>query len=167
MKKIMIMRHGKSDWSDGSIRDFDRPLNKRGKLAASVMGKEIKRINLVPDLILSSPALRAKMTAELFVENSGFNNKIIWNKSFYFGYTEEIIQAIKDVDEKYENIMIFGHNPTWSYITERLSGEYCSMKTADLAVLEYNDKWKDLKNNSCKLVNYISPKELVQKLKTF
>jgi len=166
MKKIMIMRHAKSDWADNSLRDFDRPLNKRGKIAAPIMGKEIKKRNLNPDLIISSPALRAKMTAEAVAENTNYNKNIIWDESFYFGYTSEIIQKVTKIDESYEKVIIFGHNPTWSAIAEKLSGEYFNMKTADLVVLEYEGKWKDLKDYSCKVVSYISPKELIEKTKT-
>ncbi|MCF6364972.1 MAG: histidine phosphatase family protein [Bacteroidales bacterium] len=161
MKKLLIMRHAKSDWSDGSVRDFDRPLNNRGKSAAPLIGKEIKKRGLTPDLIISSPALRAKMTAEAVAENSGYKKDIIWNESFYFGYTSEILQAIKDVDESKKSIMIFGHNPTWSSITEILSGKFVSMKTADVAILEYKGKWQNIKDKSCKLTIYISPKNLI------
>jgi phosphohistidine phosphatase len=163
MKKIMIMRHAKSDWADNSLRDFDRPLNKRGKLAAPIMGKEIKKRNLNPDLIISSPALRARMTAEAVAKNTNYNKNIVLDESFYFGYTNEIIQKVKKIDESYEKVIIFGHNPTWSAIAEKLSGEYFNMKTADLVVLEYEGKWKDLKDYSCKVVSYISSKELIKK----
>ena len=163
MKKIMIMRHAKSDWEDNSLRDFDRPLNKRGKLAAPIVGKEIKKRNLNPDLIISSPALRARMTAEAVAENTNYNKNIVWDESFYFGYTNEIIQKVTKIDESYEKVIIFGHNPTWSAIAEKLSGEYFNMKTADLVVLEYEGKWKDLKDYSCKVVSYISSKELIEK----
>lgn len=160
------MRHAKSDWADNSIRDFDRPLNKRGKIAAPIMGQEIKKRELNPDLIISSPALRAKMTAEAVAEKTNYNKEIVWDESFYFGYTNEIIQKVKKIDENFEKVIIFGHNPTWSAIAEKLSGEYFNMKTADLVVLEYDGKWKDLKDFSCKVVNYISPKELIEKTKT-
>ena len=155
------MRHAKSDWADGSKRDFDRPLNKRGKEAAPRVGKEIKKKGLVPNLILSSPALRAKMTAEAVAENSGYNKEIVWNESFYFGYTSEIIQAIKNLDESDEIVIIFGHNPTWSAIAEMLTGDFFDMKTADVVVLEFNGKWKDLREKSCKQTMYISPKNLI------
>ena len=161
MKKLLIMRHAKSDWDDSSKRDFDRPLNKRGKIAAPLVGKEIKKRGLSSDLIISSPALRAKMTAEAVAENSGYNKDIVWNESFYFGYTSEIIQAIKDIDESDENVIIFGHNPTWSAVAEMLSGDFIDMKTADVVVLEYGGKWKDLKEKSCKQIMYISPKNLI------
>ena len=154
------MRHAKSDWSDGSLRDFDRPLNKRGEKAAPLMGKKIKKLGLTPDLIISSPALRARMTAETVAKNCGYKNDIVWNDSFYFGYTSEIIDAIKKLDSSVENIMIFGHNPTWSNVSEILSGEFISMKTADLVVLEYKGKWKKLDRGKCRLINHISPKDI-------
>lgn len=154
------MRHAKSDWGDSSTRDFDRPLNKRGKHAAPLIGAEIKKRGLTPDLILSSPALRAKMTAESVAKSTSYSNEIIWKESFYFGYTNEIIQTIKDTDEKVEKLMIFGHNPTWSSIVEKLSGNFLSMKTADLIVLEFNRKWKELLDNLCKQTIYLSPNKL-------
>lgn len=160
MKKILIMRHAKSDWSDGSIRDYDRPLNHRGEKAAPLIGKHIKKQNLTPDLIISSPALRARMTAEAVAEKCEYDNDIVWNENFYFGHTNEVIKALRNVDEKYKSVMVFGHNPTWSDLAERLTGDFFGMKTADVAVLEFDDKWKKLDDKKCKLINYLSPKEL-------
>jgi phosphohistidine phosphatase len=160
MKKLMIMRHAKSDWSDSSLRDFDRPLNPRGRKAAPAMGKEIKKLGLTPDLIISSPAKRAKMTALAVAENSGYQNEIVWNDDFYFGYNSEILNAIKKVDDSVGSIMIFGHNPTWTSIAEYLSGEFVTMKTADLVVLEFEGNWQSLSESSCRQVMHLSPKEL-------
>jgi len=161
MKKIMIMRHAKSDWDNNSVHDFDRPLNKRGKLAAPQIGEEIKKLGLSPDLIMSSPALRAKTTAEIVAEKCGYKKEIIWQKSFYFAYTGEIFKTIKGLDNDIEKILIFGHNPTWSSIAEKLSGEYFNMKTAQLVVLGFDGKWEDLKDFSCKVELSLSPKDLI------
>ena len=160
MKKIIIIRHAKSDWSDGSLRDFDRPLNDRGYSSAPIMGKEIKKRGLTPDLIISSPALRAKMTAEAVAKNSGYQKEIVWNDSFYFGYTKEILGAIKNIESSVKSVMIFGHNPTWSSFAEMLSGKFVSMKTAEFVVLDFDGNWKDLRENSCKLVLNLSPKDI-------
>lgn len=160
MKKILIMRHAKSDWSDGSLRDFDRPLNNRGNKAAPLIGKEIKKLKLIPELIISSPALRARMTAEAVADNCEYKKDIIWNDSFYFGYTSEIINAIRNVDDAIESVMIFGHDPTWSTVAEILSGEFISMKTADVVILEFEGKWKKVGEGKCKLVKYLSPKSI-------
>ncbi len=163
MKKILIMRHAKSDWSDGSLRDFDRPLNDRGNKAAPLIGREIKKLGITPELIISSPALRARMTAEAVAENCEYKRDIIWNDSFYFGYTSEVINAIKNLDDTVESVMIFGHNPTWSTVAELLSGENISMKTADVVVMEFEGKWKKVDKYKCKLVDYLSPKNLRKK----
>ncbi len=160
MKKLLIMRHGKSDWGAGSQRDFDRPLNERGKKDAPRIGNELKSRNLTPDLIISSPAERAKMTAEKVAENSGYNKNIKWDESFYFGYFKEVINAVKKVDEQNETVLIVGHNPTWSSLVEHLSGEYFDMKTANVCIIEFEGNWKDLKEKKCTFKNYISPKEL-------
>ena len=71
-----------------------------------------------------------------------------------------MVKAIKNVDEDTESVMVFGHNPTWSDLAERLTGEYFSMKTADVAVLEFDGKWKKLQDGKCRTVHYLSPKEL-------
>ena len=160
MKKLLIMRHGKSDWGAGSQRDFDRPLNERGKKDAHRIGNELKNRNLTPDLIISSPAERAKTTAEKVAEYSGCKKNIVWEESFYFGYTREIIETLKNIDEKENTVMIVGHNPTWSDLTERLSGKYFDMKTANVCILEFDGNWKDLKEKKCKFIDYISPKEI-------
>jgi phosphohistidine phosphatase len=161
MKRILIMRHAKSDWSDGSIRDFDRPLNTRGELSAPAVGIELKNKGLTPDLIISSPAMRAKMTAETVAKKSGYENKIIWNESFYFGYTGEILLTLKNIEETVQNVMIFGHNPTFSAFAEMLSGKYIELNTADVVVLTYDGLWKDLKSKSCIQMMYISSRNLI------
>ena len=160
MKKLLIMRHGKSDWGAGSQRDFDRPLNERGKRDIPRIGNELKNRNLTPDLIISSPAERAKMTAEKVAKNSDYNKEIKWEESFYFGYFEEIIEKLNKVDDATEKVMIVGHNPTWSSIVEHLSGRYFDMKTANVCILEFDGSWKDLKEKKCTFKTYISPKEL-------
>ncbi len=160
MKRILIMRHGKSDWGTGSLRDFERPLNERGKKDAPKIGIELKKRNLKPDLIISSPAERAKMTAEKVAEYSTYEKEIKWEKDFYFGYTSEIIKTLKSLDETENTVMIVGHNPTWSSITEKLSGKFFDMKTANVCILEFNGSWKDLDEGKCIFKDYISPKEI-------
>jgi phosphohistidine phosphatase len=161
MKRILIMRHAKSDWSDGSVRDFDRPLNTRGELSAPAVGIEIQRRGLTPDLIISSPACRAKMTAEAVAKKCGYGKQIIWNESFYFGYTGEILNTLRNIDESVKSVMIFGHNPTFSSFSEMLSGKYCELSTADVSILQYDGLWKDLKSKACNQIMFIASKELI------
>jgi phosphohistidine phosphatase len=161
MKQILIMRHAKSDWSDGTLRDFDRPLNDRGILSAPAVGSELKRRNIVPELIISSPACRAKMTAEAVAQELCYERSIIFNEGFYFGYTGEILQALRSLDENVGRVMIFGHNPTFSSFTELLTGRHTELSTADVVILEFSGEWRRLTENSCKQIMYISSKELI------
>ncbi len=154
------MRHGKSDWGSGSERDFDRPLNERGIEETARIGKWLKNNDLTPDLIISSPAERAKITAQNVAEATFYKNKIVWNESFYFGYFREIIEALNKINDENKTVLIVGHNPTWSAAVEHLSGKYFDMKTANVCILEFEDKWKNLKKGICTFINTISPKNL-------
>jgi len=161
MKKILIMRHAKSDWADSGISDFQRPLNKRGEKEAPLMGEEIKKRHLCPDLIISSPAKRAAMTAQAVAEKCGYMNEIQWNEIFYLSSIEQTISELRGVSEDIKTVMIFGHNPTWEELTGKLSQKYISMNTASLAVLEYKlPLWKNLTFNSCNLELFLSPSDI-------
>ena len=76
-KKLLIIRHAKSDWNNPDLRDFDRPLNERGERNAPEMAKRLIKNDLVPQLLVSSPAVRALTTAELFAQVLGFDKKAI------------------------------------------------------------------------------------------
>ena len=76
MKKLFLIRHAKSSWEDLRLDDFDRPLNKRGEKDAPFMAELLKEKNIIPDLIISSPSLRTKLTAEIIAEKIGFIDKI-------------------------------------------------------------------------------------------
>lgn len=161
MKRIMIMRHGKSDWHN-NLRDFDRPLNKRGKRAAAFMGAELKKRDIVPDKIISSPAKRAEETTKHIVQNLGFNKEIEWNKAFYFDYTNEVISVLRGLDDNTNSVLIVGHNPTWSELVSYFTVEFIEMLTASIAVLEFDSKkWMELDKGSCKLKQFLKPKDLM------
>ena len=83
MKKLYIIRHAKSSWKDFSLADYDRPLNKRGFFNAPFMGNILKEKRVMPDLILSSPALRAKTTAEIIAKSIHYVDKIVFDKKIY------------------------------------------------------------------------------------
>jgi phosphohistidine phosphatase len=161
MKRILIMRHAKSDWNTGSKRDFDRPLNGRGEESAPAVGVELKKKGLTPDLMISSPAMRAKMTAEAVAKTSGYKADIEWNESYYFGYTGEILASLKHLDESIQSVMIFGHNPTFSSFSEMLSGTYTELSTADVVIMNYDGLWEELDHGTCKQIMYISSRDLI------
>lgn len=112
MKTLYVIRHAKSSWDDPDLSDFDRPLNKRGKKDAPTMGKRLKHRNVVPDLLLSSPAERALTTCHAIAEEIGYaKSKIKTDKKLYHAEDAEILRIVQALDDKYSCVWIFGHNP--------------------------------------------------------
>jgi phosphohistidine phosphatase len=163
MKNLLIMRHAKSDWGSSSMSDFERPLNKRGFASAPLMGRELINKKRIPELIISSPALRAKTTAELLASVIDYNRAIQFEKNFYFGYIDEIIQLVRKTDNSLRSIMIVGHNPTLEYLLEELLIQQVaySFPTAAIASINFEiEKWEAVSKNSGTLEWLIVPKEI-------
>ena len=133
MKTILLLRHAKSDWGDPELTDFDRPLAKRGQKDAPLMGEVVKQLEHVPDLILSSPALRAQETAELVAEACGYKKSIEWVETFYTGGCDDSLTTLQGLPASIERVMVIGHNPT----IEELAA---TLLSADMDE-EWRDEW--------------------------
>lgn len=120
MKELLVMRHGKSDWTVESLVDYDRPLKKRGVKASASMGKKIGSLNLAPDIILSSPAVRARETTEIFMKNCNCNKEIMWLESIYHETEYSILTHIQGLSNSYQRAMVVGHNPTLENLSNLL-----------------------------------------------
>ncbi len=160
MKQLLIMRHAKSDWNNSAQSDFERPLNERGRKSAPYMGQQLSKLGLVPDLIITSTAVRAQETCDAVAEACKIGEeKIDRNRDLYDGYIEEVRDVIKNTDDSINRLMIIGHNPTWTNLVTHFADTYSEMKTAEICVLEFpGDKWKDISKKSCKLVKKMIPK---------
>ena len=167
MKNIMVMRHAKSDWSKSSLSDFDRPLNARGLKSAPFMGAELLKRNRIPDLIISSPATRAKTTAILAAESLGYQKEIVYEQDFYFGSIVDIIEKIKLHGEENNCVMVVGHNPTWESLVYKLikTKSAVQLPTAAVASVQFDiEDWKDLNPGSGELEFLLIPKDLMLKV---
>ncbi len=112
MKNIILVRHAKSSWKNLSLNDFERPLNKRGKRDAPFMGKKLKDRQIIPDLILSSPAKRAEKTVKTIAKAMGYpKNKIVFDSNIYHAGASYLFEMIKKLDNKDKTVMCIGHNP--------------------------------------------------------
>lgn len=112
MKTLYVIRHAKSSWANPALSDFDRPLNKRGEKDAPTMAKRLKKRNVTPDLLLSSPAARALATCQIIAKEAGYSkSKIKTDKNLYHAEDAEILRIIQTLDNKYSCVWIFGHNP--------------------------------------------------------
>ena len=111
MKKLTLLRHAKSGWDDPVERDFDRPLNKKGKRAAAVMGRFIQRNGLTFDQILASPAVRVIETLENVEEASGLAMEPTWDRKIYLASSATLLDVLRGADAEAEHILMVGHNP--------------------------------------------------------
>lgn len=146
-KQLLIMRHAKSSWSNEGLTDFERPLNKRGLRVAPEMAKYIHLQGLVPDLIVSSSAVRARQTAELFVENCEdvSEDQLLLNKGFYHAPAETYLEYLGEITEDSVSIVMFvGHNPGMEDLIETLGGGWETMPTAAVAHFELGfERWSE------------------------
>jgi phosphohistidine phosphatase len=131
MKTLLLLRHGKSDWSDPSLSDMERPLAPRGMKDAPRMGKVLKRAGLLPDVIVSSPARRAFDTAVLAADACGFPHAVQIDPNLYPGSATAVAGVIRRASGEAGTLMIVGHNPA---LEESISPLVCSRKSAVLNV---------------------------------
>ena len=159
MKTLLILRHAKSSWKDPELSDHDRPLNKRGKHDAPLMGQLLKEKKLVPDLIISSTAVRAKDTALAVAERVGYDNEINFESTLYAASPDTYIKVISNVADNgkdFSTILVIGHNPGLEELIEVLTGEMHELATCDLAVIELpTKKWSNLNMRQGKLIDEI------------
>ena len=123
MKRLYLVRHGKSSWKDPDLPDMERPLNKRGKRDAPRMGKRLNTRGIEVDGILSSPAKRALRTARLIAREIGFPVKtIVVDEAVYTGDVSELLEVVRDMDASLDKVMLFGHNPALTMLANYLTG---------------------------------------------
>jgi len=166
MKALIIFRHAKSDWSSGEAKDQDRPLSPRGKKAAKVMGRFLKRIGETPDSLVSSSAVRARKTAELAVKAGQWECKSRVTDRLYNCSETDVMRTIKAEADTTQTLMIVGHEPTCSETISRLVGEAkVGFSTAAMARLDLPiDRWRDADFGVAKLIWLVTPK-LVKELR--
>jgi phosphohistidine phosphatase len=161
MKTLLLLRHAKSSWKDGSLADHDRPLNKRGRRDAPRMGRWLAEIDLVPGCIVTSTALRARTTAEEAAEASGFDGEIVETPDLYHASAEAILRVTRELPDPHGRAMLVGHNPGLEDAIDDLAGAYEIMPTAALARIDFDaDGWRDVAPGMGRLVAIWRPKEL-------
>lgn len=133
MKTLLILRHAKSSWSDADLSDYDRPLNKRGKRDAPRMGEHLRQHGLIPDLILTSSAKRARKTASKVAKACGYMKKIVQLDDFYHASSGVYFEKLQALPNSYQCVMVVGHNPTMEQLVRHLTGQIERMPTAALA----------------------------------
>jgi phosphohistidine phosphatase len=163
MKTLMLLRHAKSSWKDSNLADHDRPLNKRGKKTAPEMGRLLVKEGSVPDLILSSTAVRARETAEAVAKSSAYEGPVELLESFYLAPPGKLLaEASSRTPDSVVRLLLVAHNPGMEDLVEILSGARQPFPTAALAVFEVGiERWQALQLGvEAKLVKVYRPKEM-------
>jgi len=163
MKNLYLIRHAKSDWSDGSQSDFERGLNKRGEKAILVMAKALKEKKIMPDLILCSSAKRTKLTAKGLAKKIGYNGKIKYIDALYMAEPETIQELIKDINNTVNTLFIVGHNPETTELSNMLINDYIdNVPTLGIVALKLPiDDWKAFKFGKGEMQFFIYPKMFI------
>jgi len=161
MRRLTLIRHAKSDWSDPDLNDFDRPLNERGKKAAPLMGKRLASRSHVPDLLVSSPAKRARKTAQLIAKELGLaKTDIRFDEVIYEAPVDNLLEVLKALPDDCHPALI-GHNPGLSDLGSWLCQDAPSwLKTCAVLTLELEaDSWQGLTRHCATLLEYDYPKK--------
>lgn len=162
MKSVLILRHAKSSWKHPDIDDHDRPLNKRGKRDAPIMGNLLKNERLVPDLIISSTAKRAHSTAKDVAKSSGYKGKITLDHSLYAAEPAAYIDVLHHLSNEYTRVLMVGHNPGVEELVSMITGEEHLMPTCSLVHIQFPiNSWNEIKYKARgKLLGTWQPREL-------
>ena len=146
MKSLLVVRHAKSSWESEAQRDFDRPLNDRGRRDAPMMADRLIARGIIPDLLVSSPAVRAKTTAELFASRFGVTN-IFFKPELYHAPSPIFYQVVGGLDDIAATAAIFSHNPgITDFVSELTSVRVDNMPTCGIfAVRAPVDRWAEFR----------------------
>lgn len=158
MKTLYINRHAKSSWKELNVRDFDRKLNKRGKINAKFMAERFAEESRV-DMIISSPAVRALRTAENFAKALGIED-IRKEPVIYGAGIREMVLLINSISNEYDSALIFGHNPTFTDLAHHLDHNFSDhLVTCARVKLEFDlDDWEMIGSDSGIAVSHHYPR---------
>ena len=159
MRNLMIMRHGKSNWDADALSDHARPLANRGIVSAERMGEVIRDLGIIPGLVISSTAVRARATAELARITGGWASRLILDDDLYGASPVGALEVVARHAGDCERVMIVGHEPTWSMLIKRLTGGSVAVRTATVADVEMHiSRWDTAASASGTLVSLLQPR---------
>lgn len=175
MKLLGLFRHAKSDWGDPRARDFDRPLNERGRAGAEIMGRHIRDHGVRWNRVISSPAVRCAETIELACHAAGQPVKVNWDRRIYLASSVSLADVLREQESDPAAILMVGHNPGLedlifdlvpddgqSPLRDAVEEKF---PTAAFAVLELKiDRWADIENRCGRLVHLTRPRDLSAEL---
>jgi len=170
MRRLMLLRHAKSDWSTPGQRDIDRALSSRGRESAAVMGRYMAQHGLVPDRVLVSSARRTRETWELLAPSFDRQPAFAYEPRLYEASPSRLLEILRGADPAVHALLVIGHNPGLQEVAASLvaTGDIDARQqmlekfpTAGLAILDFpTDDWRNLKPDTGRLDRFVIPRAL-------
>jgi phosphohistidine phosphatase len=161
MKTLYLLRHAKSSWGEPQLADFDRPLNGRGERAVPAVAAFMREKGIRPGIVISSPALRARQTAELLAGELRLDAPVRFDARIYEAHPLDLLKVIAEADESAAELLIVGHNPGLEGLVERLTGARELLPTAALVRAELKiDRWSEVAEGCGRLEWVVTPRGL-------
>jgi phosphohistidine phosphatase len=157
MKTLTVVRHAKSSWKDPALRDIERPLNRRGKRDAPEMGARLAARALIPDLMLASPAKRARLTAEAVARELHYPvSDIRLDERIYGADVDGLMNVVWGLDDRFDHVMLFGHNPGLTEFVNTITvARIDNVPTCGVAELQFNvQRWVDCRDATLAAFDY-------------
>ena len=162
MKTLYLVRHAKSSWTNANLSDHDRPLNDRGERDVPRMGQRLRNRKTLPEIIISSSAVRAKTTAKILAKSIDLpKSNVTINEKLYGAEPEDVVSILRELDDTIACVMVVGHNPTFTHLVNELGNvSIDNMPTCGIAILTFPiDAWKDIKRGKGTLLDFDYPKK--------
>lgn len=162
---LLLLRHGKSDWEVPFESDEDRPLARRGRRAAELVGKTLERVDLVPDLVITSSALRARDTVERAADAGKWGCPVEVTEKLYGASPAGVLEVVRRLPPEVERVLLVGHEPTWSsFLAEAVGGGDFRFPTAALALVRFHvGGWDSVEPGTGEL-QWLLPPRLLQQI---
>jgi phosphohistidine phosphatase len=163
MKTLYLLRHARSGWKEPGRQDFDRPLNGHGREEAPQVGRFIRKKKLRVDLMLCSPAARARETAALVSQTAGLSAKLLYDERIYEADAARLLGVVAQAAESAEALMLVGHNPGMEELLMLFTAEVRPMSTAALACVKLDvEGWGKVRGHAGRLEWLVRPEELIE-----
>ncbi|HYG28736.1 MAG TPA: histidine phosphatase family protein [Allosphingosinicella sp.] len=168
MKILTLLRHAKSTWDDPVARDFDRPLNRRGRRAAHAIGAEMRRLGLAFDRVIASPATRVKETLDEVEAGYARSLGAAFDQRVYLAGTDALLDIVRSADDKAGRLLVVGHNPGLESLAialtrggglrDEVAIKYPTGTLAEISLPA--ERWREIVPGSGRLTRFIRPRDL-------
>ncbi len=156
MKTLYIVRHGEKNIVDESIDDYDIEVTQKGLEDIHKQAKKLKEKDIIPDLIVSSPAIRTRQTADILSNELNYTKNIMYNEVLYQAFMNELVESITYTFDDVKTLMIVGHNPSLTALGVSFVGLKEKILMGEMVRIDFDcNSWTEIDNSNAKLIEHI------------